>query len=91
MGLFLGGSISGCATGKWGFIDKDEKVAIQQKFEDATPFTEGLAGGYIFKTGQMAIRPQYDGAYPFHDGLAMVKIGRSTGYIDKTGRYLPIL
>jgi len=23
--------------------------------------------------------------------LAMVKIGRATGYIDKTGRYMPIL
>jgi hypothetical protein len=47
--------------------------------------------GYIFKTGQFAIRPEYDGAYPFHDGLAMVRKGISTGYVDKTNRYLPVL
>jgi hypothetical protein len=46
--------------------------------------------GYIFTTGQFAVWPKYDGAYSFSEGLGMIKIGRATGYIDKTGRYLRI-
>ncbi|HSR11231.1 MAG TPA: WG repeat-containing protein [Thermodesulfobacteriota bacterium] len=44
--------------------------------------------GYIFNTGQFAVWPRCDGAYPFDEGLGMIKVGRGTGYIDKTGRFI---
>ena len=51
--------ITGCAAGKWGYVDPNDKIAIPPHYDDATPFTEGLAGvkigekwGYIDKTGK---------------------------------------
>ncbi len=70
---------SGCATGKWGYIQPDDTMAIPPHFEDATPFIEGLAAvkvgekwGYIDKTGKTVIEPQFQGAWVLRDGLASV-------------------
>ena len=46
----------------------------------------GSKWGFVMRNGQWAIRPKYDGAYSFSDELAIVKMGKATGYIDKTGR-----
>ena len=31
------------AQGKWGYIDKTGKLIIQPRFDDAKPYSEGLA------------------------------------------------
>jgi hypothetical protein len=53
--------------GQWGFIDLDGNMAISFKFEDATPFREGLAAvkfndkwGFINQVGDFVIDPIYD-------------------------------
>jgi hypothetical protein len=80
--------------GRFGFIDKTNKYAINPQFDEAEAFKEGLAvvtlggkSGYIDKTGKYAINPQFDQASPFEDGLAMVKVGDKWGYIDTAGKY----
>ena len=61
--IFMAGSLTRCATGKWDFIDKDEKIVFQQQFDEATPFGDGLAGvkvgnkwGFIDINGNMIDR-----------------------------------
>ena len=82
-------------TGKWGFVDKQEKVVIPFKYAIAGEFFEGLAvvaedtkGGYIDKTGKIIIPLQYDGMFPFKNGLAIVAIEQKFGVIDKTGKII---
>lgn len=53
-------------NGKWGYIDNTGKVQIEPQFEDAKPFSNGLAAvkmndlwGYIDSTGQIVIDPVF--------------------------------
>ena len=79
--------------------EAEVQYAIKPQFEDARPFSEGLASvkiegrwGYIDKTGEYVIRPQFDDVkLSFEDGLALVAIGRGEGkwgYINKVGEYV---
>jgi len=68
------------------------EIAFEQPFEDAHPFSEGLAligtggkYGYIDKTGRVVIKPQFDHGEDFSDGMACVKIGGKHGYINHDG------
>lgn len=77
----------------YGFIDKTGKMVVAPRYEDAEPFSEGLAAvkhkgawGYIDKTGKMAVPAQFDAAGPFSEGLAQIQIGSKMGYVDRTGR-----
>src|SRR6218665_3960374 len=79
--------------GKWGYIDKTGKIAINPQFDRAGSFKEGLARiqlggkcGFIGKTGKIAINPQFDDARWFQEGLAGIKLGDKWGYIDKSGK-----
>jgi hypothetical protein len=95
-GLALVEILDGSGHFKYGFIDKTGKIAIQQKFDSAYSFSEGLAAvcpefrkcGYIDKTGKFVIEPQYEWAEQFSEGLAVVKINGDYGYIDKTGKFV---
>src|ERR1700704_3877439 len=58
-------------NGKYGYINKSARMAIQPQFDRAEPFTEGYAAvkmdshwGYIDKTGKLRIAPQYELADP---------------------------
>jgi len=73
---------------KFGYIDKDGKVAIMPQFDFAGSFSEGLAAvgignkiGYIDKQGKIVIEPQFDFAGAFSEGLADVGID-----FDRMGR-----
>lgn len=85
-----GGTI---AALQYGYIDTAGKMVIAPRYEDAEPFSEGLAAvqekgkwGYIDKTGQMVVPPQFDAGGPFSEGLAQIQIGKKMGYIDRTGK-----
>ena len=76
-----------------GYIDAAGGTAIRARFEEAAPFSEGLAGvrmhgrwGFIDTTGKVMIRPRYEYVEEFSDGLALVMTrgGRSL-FIDKAG------
>ena len=82
---------------RYGYLDKQGKLAILCKFDDATSFNEGLACvssdkrtsyGYIDKTGRLVIKPQFKYARDFSEGLAGVTTldGKNGGFIDHSGK-----
>lgn len=82
--------------GKDGFIDRKGKIVIEPTFEQAYPFTDGLAAvqkqgawGFIDTKGQVVIEPQFVMVGLFSDGLASFQNKRYTdpwGYMDKSGK-----
>jgi len=82
-------------TGKWGFIDTSGKFVIPPQFDEASPFSEGLASvtfwdqskasrhkhGFIDKTGTVVIKPLFDIVQRFSEGVAAVGIKKGVdGY-----------
>lgn len=72
--------------GKYGYLDRSGAVAIEARFDDAMPFSEGLAAvrvgdaddgqwGYIDPSGRFVIEPRFAGASFFSEGLAAVTVG----------------
>ncbi|MGI7994039.1 WG repeat-containing protein, partial [Campylobacter coli] len=54
-------------NGKYGFIDRSGKFAIEPKFDSGEYFSEGLAGvklngrwGFIDRSGKFVIKPKFD-------------------------------
>lgn len=81
---------------KYGYIDINEKMVIEPRFDFAYDFSEGLAPvrigteedgrwGYIDKTGNMVIEPQFLEVKGFSEGLAAVKTGERDKKNDKWG------
>lgn len=80
--------------GLYGYMDKSGKAVIKPRFENASPFREGLAAvcldalrcGLIDRTGKYVVRPVYMGTRPPSDGLAMVVTKEGLmGYVDVSG------
>lgn len=85
--------------GKFGYINKKGKIAINATYDEAKKFCEGLAAvgkkneegeiewGYIDKNGKEIVRPQYYHAENFEDGFAQVSLSSygKDGIIDKKG------
>ena len=89
-----GGSFTACQTtvrtpstetvpGLCGYIDRDGDWVIAANYENARPFSEGLAAvqieplgswGYIDPTGAVVIPLEWDGAEEFQGGLARVSV-----------------
>ena len=79
--------------GKWGFIDRSQKLVIPREYEMVRSFSEGLAAvrvgkrwGYIDHTGHLVIVPQFDDAKSFHGRFAVVSRSGRWGWIDKAGK-----
>ena len=77
---------------KNGFINKYGMIAIQQVYDNASPFIEGYAAvekngswGFIDEKGNLVIPLEYSKASQFFDGLAAVKKDGKAGYIGKNG------
>ena len=69
------------------------KLAIAPQFDDAWPFSEGLARvkqngkwGFIDRTGALAIAASFDEAESFSDERAEFKQNGKWGFIDKAGK-----
>jgi hypothetical protein len=81
---------------KWGFVDKEGKVAISPQFAATGNFSNGKCAvqneegkwGYIDSEGKIAIPYQFDGANKFLDGQAAVEFDGKTGAIDEAGKYI---
>ncbi|MGD9682345.1 MAG: WG repeat-containing protein [Candidatus Obscuribacterales bacterium] len=74
------------------YIDNQGKRAVPYSFEQAMPFSEGVAPvlldqqwSYIDKSGDLKIGADYKLARPFSEGMAAVKVGEDWGFIDKSG------
>jgi hypothetical protein len=82
---------------KWGYVNREGKIVINPKFDNAEDFSEDMTGvkignkwGFIDKTGNMLINPQFDNVGRFHLMIAAVWIDgkKERNYIDKTGHIL---
>lgn len=87
--------ISASSQMKYGYMNREGFLIIEQQFDWADYFYEGLAHvrvgnkhGYIDTQGKFVINPQFDWAWRFSEGLALVKSGDKHGYIDKSGKYV---
>ena len=75
-------AIAGVKTGdsmKVGFIDPQGQWVIEPKYEQAEPFSQGMAAvkengkwGYISPAGAYVIEPQFDRAFSFRNNRAPV-------------------
>ncbi len=88
---------SGGTLGQWGYRSREtQKVIIPNQFEQAQPFSEGLAGvriqgrwGYINRSGKVVIPPRFEDVGRFHAGLAAVQWKGRVGAINRKGK--PVL
>lgn len=67
--------------GKWGFIDTSGKMVIQNIFNDAKGFSEGVANvrmanlwGFINSKGLWSIKPNFTECAGFHENYALTTI-----------------
>ncbi len=82
-------------NGKWGYLDKDGNWFIKPVFEDASPFSQGLAAvkkngkwGYINKEGNLIIKHKFEAAGLFSDDSAIVLESGKTVIVNKKGETL---
>lgn len=84
---------------KWGYMNRDGKVVIEPRYDDAEPFYEGLAAvklgekwGYVDQCGKLVVSAQYAMAGRFSEGRAAVIRPRDVrwpmrvGHIDTAGK-----
>ncbi len=83
--------------GKFGYINTEGRRVIRAQFDNARPFSEGVAAvekdsrwGYIDAEGTWVIPPKFYEARNFNSGIAMVKWEGQWRYIDKAGTVLPV-
>src|SRR5215813_3943311 len=86
--------------GKFGYVDETGRVVIKPQFDEAYPFTEGLAAvsigekaGFIDASGKVVVPLKYHATLPFSDGLAAVFIAGDNrsypcGYINPAGEFV---
>ena len=77
-------------NGKFGFIDINDKLILEPKYDRARAFHDGLAAvsmngkwGYINLKGEQVIPCVYESAGDFSSGIAVVEKGKRYGYIDR--------
>lgn len=78
---------------KWGYMDKKGSLLIKPIYDDAGPFSEGLAAvnlagkwGFINTKGEVVIEPRFRSAWAFRENKARVEpFDQPAFYIDKTG------
>lgn len=81
-------------SGRWGFIDRNGRMAIAPAFLDARRFSNGLAAvetdkgwGYINSKGDWVISPQFKDAGDFNaQGTALVEYDDRTRLINREGK-----
>ena len=80
---------------KLGFVDSTGNLRIAPVFDDALPFSDGLAAvkvkehwGFIDSSGRFAVPPKFDEAFYFREGVGVVWSGNKTVLIDRSGNEL---
>jgi hypothetical protein len=78
---------------RYGYVDTAGAAVTPLRFQDAKPFSEGLAcvmeggkAGFIDRSGAWAIPPRYARCDSFGEGLAPVEVDGRWAFVDKTGR-----
>lgn len=88
-----------CVNGKWGYVDRKERVIVPYIYDHASDFSDGRACvgigtkgnrkyGYVDREGNVVIPLVYDRSAEFIDGIAYVTRDGKQGTIDKDGQEL---
>ncbi|MEO9474295.1 MAG: WG repeat-containing protein [Cyclobacteriaceae bacterium] len=77
---------------QYGFVDEEGRLRIANRYDDARPFSDGLAAirligkwGFVDKKEQLTVQPFYNEVGDFEDGLAVVRIHDQYGIVNKGG------
>jgi hypothetical protein len=94
-GAMSEGMIAIRKTGKWGFIDKNGKLAIPPRYQEAYGFFEDRAyvrlknaWGHIDRSGKNTIPITLEWTNRYRDGVAPAKMGGLAGFIDRDGKWV---
>jgi len=78
---------------KYGFVDKNGKLRIANRYEGIGNFSENMAAfmirgkwGFIDKAENIVVQPNYEAVGQFEHGLAPVKKNGRWGLADKNGK-----
>lgn len=93
------GRACGCVNGKWGYVDRKDRVIVPYIYDHASDFSDGRACvgigtkgnrkyGYVDRDGNVVIPLVYDTPAEFIDGIAYVTRDGKQGTIDKDGNEL---
>lgn len=99
VGEFSEGLAPVLTGGKWGYVDRQGRLAIPARFDCAGAFSEGLAlvcsgdeRNLIDAAGRVRVKTDYTIFMPFTGGLVRVQACDPApcrhGYMDKTGRVI---
>src|SRR5208337_268285 len=80
---------------KVGFVDANGHFQINPTFDDALPFSEGLAAvqigekwGFVDSSGRLVIEPQFEAAFYFREGVGEAELDSGFVLIDRSGKVL---
>ncbi len=82
---------------KVGFVNASGEFEILPAFDEALPFSEGMAAvrigekwGFIDDAGKTVIEPKFEAAFYFRDGVGVVRTDPEAGWalIDRTGNVI---
>jgi len=80
---------------KFGFVDSSGQFGIAPTFDEALPFSEGLAAvrsgdkwGFIDTSGNFVIQPRFTAAYYFREGVSTAELDSDSVLIDRSGAVL---
>lgn len=79
--------------GKWGFVNKKDKLLVSLKYDSVSDFSSGHAmvrlngkWSYVNLRGQEIAPIKYEKVMPFSSGRGWVKLNGKYGFIDTFGR-----
>jgi len=82
-------------NGRYGFIDRQDRLRIANRYDDVTDFHEGLAGfkllnqwGFLDKQERIVVQPRFDTVTPFQNYLCNVSEKNMKGVIDRKGNWI---
>jgi hypothetical protein len=80
---------------KVGFVEANGQFKINPTFDDALPFSDGLAAvqiggkwGFVDASGDLVIKPQFEAAFYFREGVAIAQSDSGDLLIDASGKVL---
>jgi hypothetical protein len=78
-----------------GFVDAQGHFKINPTFDDALPFSDGLAAvkvgnkwGFVDTAGRQVIQPRFNAAYYFREGVGTAELDSGDVLIDASGKTL---
>lgn len=82
-------------NGAYGFVDKNGKLRIANRYNAVKPFSEGRAAvkirnswGFVDVSESLIVQPYFQEVNAFKDGLSVVKMNNRYGIVNTSGDYM---